>query len=223
MLIVLNVDGQPVSSSHGHEAYDKVDASWYLDFVHGVDGDACAYTRFYREIIRPLRSFFGRRSRGSSVDIEDLVQETLVAIHSSRCSFERGRSLSSWVFSIASHKLADFLRARSRYESRRVDMRLDDLCGDEDVRYEEPHINVVELLRSLPAKHRLSIYYTKIRGLSIKETSCLTGMSEASVKVGVHRGIKALGSHLKATRLNLTRAGQDHDHQTDHDIRRTGT
>jgi RNA polymerase sigma-70 factor, ECF subfamily len=183
---------------HSFDTYDKTYASLRANFVNGMDGDDSAYRHFYRDIIRTLRSFFWRRLRGSDLDIDDLVQDTLVAIHSSRLSFKRECSLSSWVFSIASHKLADSLRARSRYKSRCVEAVMDDICGDEDIYYEDQPIDVTELLQSLPENYRLSIYYTKIKGLSIKETSSLTGISEASVKVSVHRGIKALGARVKA-------------------------
>jgi RNA polymerase sigma-70 factor, ECF subfamily len=178
----------------GHES----ESSWYVNFVNGVDGDDYSYQVFYRQITGPLRVFFQRRNHGLALDIDDLVQETLAAIHASRFSFQRDRSLSNWVFSIAQHKLVDSLRSRSRYESRCVDVLLENIRGDDDVTCEDPQIDITELLLSLPATYRLPIYYTKIQGLSVKQTSFLTGISEASVKVGVHRGIKALGTRLKA-------------------------
>jgi RNA polymerase sigma-70 factor (ECF subfamily) len=52
------------------------------------------------------------------------------------------------------------------------------------------------LISQLPDHHRLPIYYMKIQGLSVQETAQLTGMSESAVKVGVHRGLKALAAKI---------------------------
>ena len=48
------------------------------------------------------------------------------------------------------------------------------------------------LLDTLPDRHRLPIVHVKLEGLSVAETARLTGMSESAVKVGIHRGLKAL-------------------------------
>ncbi len=52
-------------------------------------------------------------------------------------------------------------------------------------------------LQQLPANQRLPIQHTKLEGLSVQETAQLTGMSESAVKVGVHRGLKALARQWK--------------------------
>jgi len=127
----------------------------------------------------------------------------MAAIHSARGSFKYGYSLPGWIFSIAYHKMCNSLRALSRYDNHRIDVQLENICGDEDVFYEEPQIDVFELLQTLPPKLRLSIFYTKVQGLSIKETSLLIGISETSVKVGVHRGIKALAKQAKKIHVEL--------------------
>ena len=54
----------------------------------------------------------------------------------------------------------------------------------------------LELLDQLPDRQRLAIVYMKLQGLSVAETARLTGMSEAAVKVSVHRGLKALAAHI---------------------------
>ncbi|MCY1209589.1 RNA polymerase sigma-70 factor, sigma-E family [compost metagenome] len=50
------------------------------------------------------------------------------------------------------------------------------------------------LLQTLPERQRLPIVHVKIEGLSVAETASLTGMSESAVKVGIHRGLKALAA-----------------------------
>jgi len=53
------------------------------------------------------------------------------------------------------------------------------------------------LLDTLPDRHRLPIVHVKLEGLSVAETAKLTGMSESAVKVGIHRGLKALALKIK--------------------------
>ena len=52
------------------------------------------------------------------------------------------------------------------------------------------------LLETLPDRHRLPIVHVKLEGRSVAETAKLTGMSESAVKLGIHRGLKALAVKL---------------------------
>jgi RNA polymerase sigma-70 factor (ECF subfamily) len=56
---------------------------------------------------------------------------------------------------------------------------------------------LAKLLQSLPDKQRLPIVHMKLEGLSVIETARRTGLSESAVKVGVHRGLKALAAKLR--------------------------
>jgi RNA polymerase sigma-70 factor (ECF subfamily) len=53
------------------------------------------------------------------------------------------------------------------------------------------------LLEQLPDRQRLPIIHMKIEGLTASETARATGMSESAVKVGVHRGLKALAAKIR--------------------------
>jgi RNA polymerase sigma-70 factor (ECF subfamily) len=52
-------------------------------------------------------------------------------------------------------------------------------------------------LRGLPDRQRLPILYVKIEGASVTDTAIRTGMSESAVKVGIHRGLKALAEKIR--------------------------
>jgi RNA polymerase sigma-70 factor (ECF subfamily) len=62
----------------------------------------------------------------------------------------------------------------------------------------EARYDVPNLLRELPARQRLPILYVKIEGDSIAGTAKRTGMSESAVKVGIHRGLKALAAKIRS-------------------------
>jgi RNA polymerase sigma-70 factor (ECF subfamily) len=52
----------------------------------------------------------------------------------------------------------------------------------------------MKLLDRLPEKQRMPIIHTKLDGLSVEEAAQMSGMSESALKVGIHRGMKALAA-----------------------------
>jgi RNA polymerase sigma-70 factor (ECF subfamily) len=75
-----------------------------------------------------------------------------------------------------------------------------DLFGSVDNEAALAKRDVARLLERLPERQRLPIVHTRLEGLSVAETARATGMSESAVKVGVHRGLKALASIIRGER-----------------------
>jgi RNA polymerase sigma-70 factor (ECF subfamily) len=150
------------------------------------------------ELAAHLRSFLRRRLAGLPEEIEDLVQELLLAIHNHRHTYDPEQPLTAWVLAIARYKLIDLLRRRSR-----TDVLHDPLDEEEelfatvDTEAAEARYDVAKLLRGLPDRQRLPILYVKIEGGSVADTAKRTGMSESAVKVGIHRGLKALAATIR--------------------------
>lgn len=163
----------------------------------GQAGDDRIYLIFLKELGTHLRGYFRKRLVHLPDDVEDLVQETLLAIHIQRHTYDEYQPLTAWVHAIAKYKLADLFRSRAAKDA------LTDPLADEnqlfvssDTEATDAHIDIEGLISQLPDHHRLPIYYMKIQGLSVQETAQLTGMSESAVKVGVHRGLKALAAKI---------------------------
>jgi RNA polymerase sigma-70 factor (ECF subfamily) len=168
--------------------------------LHGLDGDAAAYRVFLQELASHLRAYFRRRLNRLPGEVEDLVQETLLAIHNQRRTYDASLPLTAWVHAIARYKLIDFLRRRAGKEALHdpIDETLDrDLFAVSDSEAAEAHRDLHKLLMQLPDRQRLPIVHTRLEGLSIAETARLTGMSESAVKVGVHRGLRALAALIR--------------------------
>ena len=166
--------------------------------VRGLAGDSAAYHAFLRELSAHLRAFLRKRLARLPDDVEDLVQETLLAVHNQRHTYEAGQPLTAWVHAIARYKLVDLLRRRAGREA------LNDPLDDElavfaasDTEAADARRDVAKLLERLPERQRLPIQYMKLEGLSVIETARATGMSESAVKVGVHRGLKALAAMIR--------------------------
>ena len=165
--------------------------------VRGLGGDAEAYAAFLAALSAFLRAFLRGRLARMPDEVEDLVQETLLAVHNQRHTYDPGQPLTAWAHAIARYKLIDFLRRRSGREA--LDDPLDDheaLLAASDGEAHEARRDLAKLLERLPDRQRLPILHVKLEGLSVAETAKLTGMSESAVKVGVHRGLKALAAFV---------------------------
>jgi RNA polymerase sigma-70 factor (ECF subfamily) len=168
--------------------------------LRGLDGDAAAYRFFLQTLAAHLRAYFRKRLDRLPGEVEDLVQETLLAIHNRRQTYDASLPLTAWVHAIAKYKLVDFLRRRKGKEAlhEELDETADrDLFAVSEHEAAEAHRDLHKLLAQLPDRQRLPIVHTKLEGLSVAETARLTGMSESAVKVGVHRGLRALAALIR--------------------------
>ncbi len=169
--------------------------------VRALAGDAAAYHAFLKDLSTHLRAYFRKRLFGLPDEVEDLVQESLLAVHNQRQTYDPGQPLTAWVHAIAKYKLVDLLRRRTARDLRNdpLDDVLDILAhNDSDVA--AARLDLAKLLERLPDRQRLPIVHMKLEGLSVVETARVTGMSESAVKVGVHRGLKALAAMIRMQR-----------------------
>jgi len=161
----------------------------------GLDGDAAAHKALLTALSAILRGYFKNqlaRMGKTPADAEDLVQETLISIHTRRDSYDRSQLLTPWVYAIARYRLIDFLR---RTKSAAKDVPIDeapDMFADDDPTSVDSGLDLDKLMAQLPAKTRQAIRLVKLDGLSVSEAAARTGMSESAIKVSVHRGLKAL-------------------------------
>jgi RNA polymerase sigma-70 factor (ECF subfamily) len=161
--------------------------------ISSLDGDTKAYQLFLKELAGLLRGYFRRRLASFPDEVEDLVQESLLAIHNKRHTYDPNHPATAWIYAIAKYKLIDLLRRHARY-----DKQTDPL--DEDTQVFTPsedeaadaRRDIHTMLALLPDQMRLPIIHTKLEGLSVAETAERTGLTESAVKVGVHRGLKKL-------------------------------
>src|SRR5471032_1385774 len=84
--------------------------------IRGLAGDASAYHAFLQELSAHLRAFLRKRLARLPDEVEDLVQESLLAVHNQRHTYDAGQPLTAWVHAIAKYKLVDLLRRRAKRE-----------------------------------------------------------------------------------------------------------
>jgi RNA polymerase sigma-70 factor (ECF subfamily) len=161
-----------------------------------LGGDAAAYRELLRELAGRLRVYYARRLGPAVPDAEDLVQETLIAVHSRRASYDRSQPFTAWVYAMARYKLIDHLRKARIRTAIPIDACEELFAADEQAQASAA-ADVDRLLSDLPAAQRDAIRLTHLEGLSIDEAAARTGRSASATKVGIHRGLKNIMSRLK--------------------------
>lgn len=157
----------------------------------GLEGDAKAHAALLSAAAGLLRSYFNRRLGGAVSHTEDLVQETLISIHTRRATWDRSRPLLPWLYAVARYRMIDFFRAMKI----RVTVPLDDVAEPEvpsDAGAADASRDLSRLLATLPQRQRELIRLIKIEGLSVDEAAARMGMTQTAAKVSVHRGIKSM-------------------------------
>ncbi len=168
--------------------------SW---MVEGLAGNAASHAALLRALVPLLRAFYRRRV-GDADAIEDLVQETLIAVHTRRISYDRERPFLAWLFAVARYKMIDhFRRARQTCPIEDVE----DILASEGFEDEaNARMDIDRLIDTLPDKQAHAIRQTRIDGHSIAEAARESGIGESDVKVSVHRGLKALAARIRGGR-----------------------
>jgi RNA polymerase sigma-70 factor (ECF subfamily) len=162
----------------------------------GLNGDAAAHSRLLRELAVHLRGYYARRLGGDPSDAEDLVQETLIAVHTRRESYDRSKPFTSWAFSMARYKMIDELRRRRVRVSIPVED-VEDLFAEDDFEPASAAMDLERLMADLPQQQRDAIRQVKIEGLSVTEAAARSGLTPSNVKISIHRGMKRLWAHVQ--------------------------
>jgi len=155
-----------------------------------IAGDERAYADFLHRIAVLVRGFVRRKIVQGGIDPEDVVQETLLAIHVKRHTWRMDAPVLPWVYAIARFKLIDAFRRRGR----RIEVELDEiaetLAEPEAETVSERDIN--RALDGLPPAQRSVVSAISVDGRSIGETAARLGISETAVRVSLHRGLAAI-------------------------------
>lgn len=159
--------------------------------LQGLAGDAAAHRAFLTEAAALLRGYFRNRLRGAPEDAEDLVQETLIALHTRRTSYDPAYPLTAWLYAIARYRLIDHLR-RAKHRAHASLDGFDVGEGDPEYDASDARRDVRVLLDRLPEKQRTAIRLVKLEEKSVREASALTGLSESDIKISIHRGLQTL-------------------------------
>jgi RNA polymerase sigma factor (sigma-70 family) len=167
---------------------------WSSLMVAAQNGHGGAYRRLLGEMSEWLARYFQRRLPPG--DVDDAIQETLLAVHRRRHTYDPQYPLGPWLAAIAKNKWVDQLRSLAR---RPVDELPDDMAvGDHEASVVSSSV-LANLLDELRPTQAQAILLVKLQGYSIEDASGQTGLSPSAVKMNIHRGLARLTAIIEKT------------------------
>jgi RNA polymerase sigma-70 factor (ECF subfamily) len=167
-----------------------------------LSGDSAAYHRLLKAITPVLRLAARRelaRSGQPADQSEDIVQETLLAVHLKRHTWDTNTSVTPWLRAIARNKLIDVLRRKGK----RTFVNIDDFAETLADRPAEENAfprEVIAYLNALPVRQREVLQSIAVDSASIKDTATKFAMNEGAVRVALHRGLASLAARARGQR-----------------------
>ncbi|WP_417494350.1 sigma-70 family RNA polymerase sigma factor [Maricaulis sp.] len=160
--------------------------------IASQEGNAPVYRRLLTAL-RPRLDVFYRRRVSDGSAAEDLVQETLMAMHIKRDTYDPGQPFTAWVYGIARYKLIDYYRRNRKHQSVPLDG-LEEFLGEADHGFAaaDARMDLGRMMQDLPAAQSRAVQLTKVEELSVAEAAEQTASGISAVKVNVHRGLKTL-------------------------------
>jgi RNA polymerase sigma-70 factor (ECF subfamily) len=188
--------GNPMSDA------DSVDEQLRLLMRATQAGDSEAYwalltavTPRIRRMVRARRAFLG------AADVEDLVQDVLLSVHTVLATYDASRPFMPWLLAITRNRLADAARRYTRHSRETIVDDLDVTFAHAGTNTDDEGVGDVEALaraiRDLPAGQRQAIELLKLKEMSLKEASAASGSSVGALKVATHRAMLSLRRRLK--------------------------
>ena len=163
-----------------------------------ISGDGKAYGDFLQRAACLVRGFARQKIVQGGIDPEDIVQETLLAIHLKRHTWRQDAPITPWLYAIAKYKLIDAFRHRGR----RVEIEIGEIAET----FREPATETISdreighALATLAPGQRSVVAAISVDGRSISETAKWLGMSETAVRVALHRGLTAIARRFGRSR-----------------------
>lgn len=160
-------------------------------------GDEAAYRAFLVAILPGTRAMVARAARRSGLpadEIEDIVQETLIALHLKRHTYEPSLPIGAWLHGIVRHKAIDAFRRRrvAHVDIGELADTLPAPTSDSGSRLAE----IARLARLLPDRQRAAVVAVA-QGYSGAAAAHVTAMSEGAFRVALHRGIARMARMME--------------------------
>jgi RNA polymerase sigma-70 factor (ECF subfamily) len=151
-------------------------------------GDREAYDALLTDVTPPLLGFLRRRIADEH-ELEDVFQDTLMAVHRARHTYDASRPFEPWLFAIARYVAVDHFRHRTVVTSREV---LVEVLPDRGTMADPGDPRLAEVLDRLPPAQREAFEMLQLEGLSVTAAAARAGITSGALKVRAHRAYKAL-------------------------------
>jgi RNA polymerase sigma-70 factor (ECF subfamily) len=174
---------------------------WAVAMRAALGGDQAVYERLLRDLAAALGPRIRQRCHHLGVapaESEDILQETLLAVHLKRHTWKTDQPIGPWLRAIAHNKLIDAMRRRGR----RVHLPIEDFADILPAEPERPGTDSQEVtkhLAQLPERQQAVLQAIAVDGASIGETAQRMKMTPGAVRVALHRGFASLAARLRSS------------------------
>jgi RNA polymerase sigma-70 factor (ECF subfamily) len=174
---------------------------WAVRLRAAIDGDESGYPDLLDDIGRLARKVarnqVARWNYGESI-VEDIVQETLIAVHCKRDSWDCARPVEPWAATLARNKAIEAMRrARIGREAKLEDLEEDVVAPPDPA--PETRGDVERLLSRLKPRQKDIVTSVMLREEPVAEVARRLSMSEIAVRVAMHRAVKSMGAAVGAS------------------------
>jgi RNA polymerase sigma-70 factor (ECF subfamily) len=151
-------------------------------------GDREAFAQLYQRFTRMVHGIV--LARVDRTDVDDLVQDVFVTALDRLGDLRDPAAFGGWLAAIARHRAADHHRRAVV-----TDPLADDVVATRDPGRLEA-LAILDAVRSLPDAYRETLILRLVEGMTGAEIAERTGLTPASVRVNLHRGMKMLREKL---------------------------
>jgi RNA polymerase sigma-70 factor (ECF subfamily) len=180
-----------LTSTQPHAAEQPQEPAVEVMLVRAVlEGDRESFARLYRLYAPLVHGIL--LARVPRAEVDDLVQDIFLHAFKKLHTLRDAAAFGPWIAMIARNRAVDFHR-RSK-ETVEIN---DDLRGSDA--HDSKAQEIMELIRSLPEAYRETLVLRLVEGMTGPEIAARTGLTAASVRVNLHRGMKLLREQLGFT------------------------
>jgi RNA polymerase sigma-70 factor (ECF subfamily) len=151
-------------------------------------GDRAAFADLYQRFARMVHGIVLARTVRTEVD--DVVQDVFVTALERLADLREPAAFGGWLATIARHRATDYRRRTPTTESL-----VDDVAAPRDPDYLQSRV-ILDAVRALPDAYRETLILRLVEGMTGAEIADRTGLTAASVRVNLHRGMKLLREKL---------------------------
>lgn len=171
-------------------ASDETRAAELTLIAAARDGDRGAFGALYRQYGRLVHGIV--LARVSRADVEDLVQDVFLQAMRQLSTLRDPRAFGGWLAAIARNLTTDHLRRTPRVAEMPADIAV--ASGERT-----QALAVLDIIRTLPEAYRETLVLRLVEGMTGPEISARTGLTPASVRVNLHRGMRQLRERLEGS------------------------
>ncbi|HYE71959.1 MAG TPA: sigma-70 family RNA polymerase sigma factor [Blastocatellia bacterium] len=154
-------------------------------------GDRAAFDQLYFRYSRMVHGIL--LARAPRTEVDDLVQDVFLFAWRKMDTLREAGAFGGWLAMIARNRAFDFHRRKNETDEL-TDSVAENAMTAPQARTEA--IAALNAIRSLPEAYRETLILRLVEGMTGPEIAARTGLTAASVRVNLHRGMKLLREKL---------------------------